>query len=144
MNDQDLLQRTAKASARRFPDWAYRLAPQRVFGRIYRELTSTQGGDYISKTKRELVRSGIVSTPLSTAEIFAITDIHVHDGQGISVERMKQWLLDYELVARRSYGYHGILESSLPKRLKIVEQELAARDALNGQWVSAVWGLKGN
>jgi SAM-dependent methyltransferase len=143
LDDPELRQRTAAASRRLLPEWLRRLAPRRILGRIRRELTGQQGEDYLGKTNRELLRRGVIATPLSVAEIFAITDIHAQDGSGISIERMKQWLPDYRLVSQRSYGFFGQLGSTLPPRLQITEQDLITRRALNGFHVGAAWRLTG-
>jgi 2-polyprenyl-3-methyl-5-hydroxy-6-metoxy-1,4-benzoquinol methylase len=144
LSDADLKKRTAEAFTHRLPDWVHRLTPRRILGRIHRELTGKQGDDYLSKTNRELMRRNIVSCPLAIEEIFAITDIHATDGQGISIGDLQRWLPDYKLLSRRSYGYFGLLESVLPRRLKDVEEQLIASRALNGQYLGAAWRLDGS
>jgi SAM-dependent methyltransferase len=135
----ELRRRTAQASWRPFPEWAYRFAPGRIAGRIYRELTGKQGLDYLSKTNHALLGKGIVATPLSVHEIFSITDIHVQDGEGVSISSMASWLPDYECLSRRSYGFFGKLWSMLPKRRQRIEEDLIARQAPNGLHIGAVW-----
>jgi 2-polyprenyl-3-methyl-5-hydroxy-6-metoxy-1,4-benzoquinol methylase len=143
LNDLELKKRTLEATKGQLPEWASRFTPRRVLDRVARQLAGEQSEDYLSKTNRELQRSGVVSNPLTIAEIFAITDIHVEDGQGVSIGRMKQWLPDYELLSQRSYGYFGVLASTLPQPLQAAERELAARGAPNGQHIGAAWRLAG-
>ena len=107
-----------------------------------RELKGVQGTDYLSKTNQELVKAGLIDTPLSTLEIFTITDIHAQDGQGISIERMKPWLPEYDLASRRSYAFFGVLGSTLPPDLRAEEERLIQEGALEGEYVSAVWRLR--
>ncbi len=118
-----------------------RLHPRRVLGRLYRELTGKQGDDYISKTNRELLERGVLKSKLSVAELFSITDIHVHDGEGISIAELRGLLPEYSLASQRSYGFLGQLESGLTGDRKKTEQQLIAAHALNGFHVGAAWVL---
>jgi hypothetical protein len=124
------------------PEWLARLKPRRILGRLMREVRGEQGTDYISKTNRELISQGWIDSPLTTQEIFAITDIHLYDGNGISTERMKSWLRDYDLIARRSYGFFGPLWSQLPPDQRADEERLIQEKAQNGVNISAVWKLR--
>jgi SAM-dependent methyltransferase len=142
ISDPELRRRRALLSRRALPKWAYRFAPGRIAGRIYRELTGKQGQDYISKTNRALLEKGLVSTPLSVAEIFAITDIHAQEEQGISLDLMQSWMPEYECLSRRSYGFFGEVASQLPPKYRKIEEELIQRRALNGEQVSAIWRLR--
>jgi SAM-dependent methyltransferase len=123
------------------PEWVGRLTPSRILNRLRRELTGKQGQDYISKTNRELLRMSIVTTPLSVPELFSITDIHVQDGEGISIGKMTQWMNSWELISTRSYGYFGQLASTLPPSLQREEAELSAQRDSNGMYVSAAWRM---
>jgi 2-polyprenyl-3-methyl-5-hydroxy-6-metoxy-1,4-benzoquinol methylase len=137
-HDPQRAERAAQIAGSRRPEWLARLAPRRVLARAMREIRGQQGQDYLSKTNRELVNAGIVTTPLTAGEIFAITDVHVPGG-GISLERMKGWLPDYDLASRRSYGFFGVLESSLPRGLREAEDRLIGEGALNGAFLAAAW-----
>ncbi|MBV9406071.1 MAG: class I SAM-dependent methyltransferase [Acidobacteriaceae bacterium] len=141
LKDEELQKRTAELSKTIFPEWISRLAPKRVLGRVYREITGKQGQDYVSRTNRELLRRGVVQSPLTTKEIFSITDIHVQDGAGISIRRMMEWMPDYELISQRAYAFFGRLASTLPPEWKSREEELSAQRALNGMHISAAWRL---
>jgi SAM-dependent methyltransferase len=141
VNDPDLHRRIAEVSPRRLPEWVGRLAPRRVLGRVYRELTGRQGADCVSKTNRELLRKGVIRMPLTVAQVYTITDIHVQDGQGISIARMRRWLPDYELVSHRSYAFFGQLSSLLSEQRKALEDQLVVQRALNGAHIGAAWKL---
>lgn len=121
------------------PEWLARLKPSRVLGRLVREIRGDQGKDYISRTNHELMRQGFVSSPLAVSEIFAITDIHVHNGGGVSIAGMKELLPCHELVQRRSYAFYGVLESVLPEHLRANEDRWIREGAPNGEYVEAVW-----
>ncbi|HUA62378.1 MAG TPA: methyltransferase [Verrucomicrobiae bacterium] len=141
-DDPERLRREAEV-AQKAPEWMTRFSPRRVLGRLRREIAGEQGQDYLSKTNRELIRQGLISSPLSTEDLFRITDIQVRDGGGISTEQMKGWLPDYEMVSRRSYSFFGVLRSNLPPKLLALEEELTAKGAANGGHVAAVWSRSG-
>lgn len=142
MNDPELRERMAQYSRRLLPEWLRRFSPPRILGRLRRELTGQQGQDCVSKTNRALLENGFVETPLTVQEMYAITDIHVQDGGGISIERMKSWLPDYECLSQRSYAFMGALSSDLPPRWRSVEERLTAARALNGFHAGAIWKLR--
>ena len=141
MHDPEFVARMTRTSKKRLPEWAARLAPQRVIGRLVREVTGQQGEDYLSKTNRDLLSAGIIKSPLSVAEIFQITDIHVQDGAGVSIKNMAAWLPEYRLVSHRSYAFFGPLWSTLSPAVKAEEDRLIAARALNGGHVGAAWRL---
>jgi ubiquinone/menaquinone biosynthesis C-methylase UbiE len=140
MDDPQLMQRMASsASARKAPEWFARLNPRRVVGRLLREIKGEQGQDYISKTNQELIRNGFLRSALTTAEIFAITDIHAREGEGISIHQMKALLPGYALLSTRSYGFFGALSSELTPAQQAEEERLIREKALNGFHVEAAW-----
>ena len=118
--------------APKLPEWVQRLHPRRILGRVRREILGQQDMDYISKTSQALIRQGLIREPLTVKELFAITDIHVHDGSGISVGNLRDLAPDYELLGLRSYGFFGQLPYGLPEKYRISEHELIAAGALNG------------
>ena len=138
MNDPELKRRMGEV-APKLPAWAQRLHPRRILGRLQREIAGRQGLDYISKTNRALISQGLIKEPLTVTELFAITDIHVHDGSGISIRQLRGLLPDYEMLGQRSYGFFGQLPYSLPKRFEVREDELIAAGALNGVHIGAIW-----
>jgi len=139
MLSSPVLQERTKQVASRLPEWAARLKPSRILGRLYRELTGKQGQDYISKTNRDLLSRKVLTTPLSVPELFSITDIHVMDGQGVSIARMRQWMPSHELVSERSYGYFGQLASELPPRWRQEENALSTRRDPAGMFIAGAW-----
>ena len=118
---------------------AGRFNPRRIFSRLSRELTGRQHSDYIARTNRELLEKGVIKSRLSVPEIFSITDIHVHDGRGVSISRLRELLPDYELISQRSYGFMGRLANSLPEHLTQIERKQIAAHAPNGFHLGAVW-----
>jgi SAM-dependent methyltransferase len=140
--DAELKQRIASYSKRHLPDWVYRLAPGRILGRLYRELIGRQGQDYISKTNRTLLEQGTIQSPLTVHEIFQITDIHVQDGEDISIAAMRTWMPGCDLVSSRYYSFRGEQRSDLPQRLREEEDRLVAGRARNGQYAGAIWKLR--
>jgi 2-polyprenyl-3-methyl-5-hydroxy-6-metoxy-1,4-benzoquinol methylase len=141
-NDPELKKRMAEFSRKLLPETLYRFTPKRVYGKLHRVLTGTDVEDYVFKTNQKLLQSGIVTSPLTVQEIYAITDIHVADGDGISICKMKAWMADYELLSTRSYGFFGVLWDTLPPRLRVVEEQLIQAGAQNGLHVGAAWKLK--
>lgn len=119
-----------------------RLTPKRAWGRIRRELAGTQGEDYISKTNRSLMESGIINAPLRAGDLFAITDIQFHMAGGISIDALRQWLPGYECLSQRSYAFFGKLWSELSPRMRVNETELSTTKASGGAEISAAWHLK--
>ena len=142
LEDSELKKRIARLSRRPLPAWVYRFWPARIAGRLRRELSGTQGQDYLSKTNRALLEKGYITSPLSAAEIFAITDIQAHDGEGVSMSRMKAYMPDYECVSQRSYSFFGQLSSVLPSQYRALEEDLTKQQALNGNEFGCVWKLR--
>ena len=140
--DHPELRKRREASKKSLTDTLKRFTPGRIVGRLYRELTGKQGQDHISKTNRALLQAGLITTPLTTNEIYEITDIHVEDGEGISIERLRGWLPDYECISQRSYGFFRVLRTSLPPELQKTEEQLIESRALNGAFVGAAWRLR--
>jgi SAM-dependent methyltransferase len=139
LQDPDLKQRMEQYSRDRLPSWLSRITPRRVLGRLYRQFSGSQEPDYLAKTNRALIEQGVVRTPLTPNELWAITDLHVEDGEGISITRLRGWMPEYELVSQRAYAFFGELASNLPPRLRKVEEEMIARRALNGLYIGAIW-----
>ena len=142
LHDAKLKERTAQASTRPLlPESISRFSPKRILGRLRREISGQQNQDYVSKANAALLKTGIIRTPLSVSEMYAITDIHVDD-EGISTRQMRNWLPDYSLVATRSYGFFGQLRSTLKPELQTVEDELSRQNEPNGFHMAAVWHLR--
>jgi 2-polyprenyl-3-methyl-5-hydroxy-6-metoxy-1,4-benzoquinol methylase len=129
-------------SKRRILEQLARFTPRRIWGRVARELTGKQGEDYISKTNRALVDAAVIARPLKVEDLFAITDIHVISGHGISLQTMRQWLPEYACISQRSYSFFGKLWSNLPADLRHEEERLATKNDLSGAHTAAAWLLK--
>jgi SAM-dependent methyltransferase len=142
LNDPELASRTAEFAKQRTPEWMRRIAPRRIMRRLVREVTGKQPDDYVSKTNRKLLENGVVESSLTVRELYEITDIHVLDGEGIPVSRMRTWMPDYDLISTRSYGFWGELWSDLPPGLRTREEELISSRAPNGQYVGGIWKLR--
>lgn len=138
--DPELERRSNQMAARRPPEWRERLTAKRIGGRLKRLLTGAPPDDYISKTLRQLVADGVVREPLTVSELYRITDIHVHNGAGISLRRIGDQLAGYEPAAARAYGFFGEMPSTLPPDLAAEERRLAASGARAGTWIGAAWG----
>jgi hypothetical protein len=141
--DLEYLQRVEQIKTRNLlPASLSRFTPKRVFGRIYRELTGKQHESYCDKTNQALLKAGVIKSPLSVSEIYSITDIHVMDGAGISIQKMKHWMPDYDLISARSYAFFGKLWSDLPPHFRQREDELAEKRTMNGMHIGAAWTLR--
>jgi 2-polyprenyl-3-methyl-5-hydroxy-6-metoxy-1,4-benzoquinol methylase len=120
--------------------WLSRLHPRRVLRKIKRELTRTNSeSDYIGMVNKELLESGIIRKRMNAVDIWTVTDIHVHDGNGISIKQMSQSLDQYQLIATRSYAFFGRLSSALPIPFLTREQELIQQNASDGSQIAGVW-----
>src|SRR5207248_6477481 len=121
--------------------WLSRLHPRRVYRKIKRELTRTADGDsdYIRMVNKELLESGIIRKRMNAVDIWTVTDIHVHDGNGISIKQISRILDQYQLVATRSYAFFGKLASALPNSFLTREQELIQQNAPDGSQIAGIW-----
>ncbi len=140
LNDPELKRRMEEASPQPIlPESVRRFSPKRIIRRLMREFTGEQEQDCVSKANASLVKSGIITSALTVAELYAITDIHVEDGGGISIERMRAWLPDYKRISGRSYGFFGQLWSTLAPSLQNEEVKLSEMRAPNGFHIGAAW-----
>ena len=143
LKDPELQARLGQESDKEaLPAWLRRLHPSRIVGRLWRELTREQGQDYISKVNRALLQGKFITSPLSAGELFCITDIHVNDGEGISLARMKEWMPGYVCLSCRSYAFWGKLESELLPPRRNQERELIQAGAANGLYIGGCWKLR--
>jgi len=95
--------------------------------------------EQVQAVNQELLDLKIVTAPLSEAEIAQIMGMRTTDGHGISIRQMKTLLLDYRLVATRSWAFFGELSSALPPEYRRRERALIAEEMQNGTQVGAVW-----
>jgi 2-polyprenyl-3-methyl-5-hydroxy-6-metoxy-1,4-benzoquinol methylase len=141
LNDPELGRRTEEQNKRLAPEWLARFAPSRIAGRLKREISGTQGDDYISRTNKVLMEKGAITSPMAVSEIFAITDLHAvpSEHQGVSISAMKASMPEYECVTTRAYAFFGVLRTELPPHRQKIEQELIAKKAPNGYHIAAAW-----
>jgi hypothetical protein len=80
---------------------------------------------------------------MTEADMWAVTDIHIGNGMGISLQVLKQVLPHYSLISSRTYGFYSVLDSSLPRDLSDAERDLIANHSMEGCYLSAAWHLTG-
>jgi hypothetical protein len=78
---------------------------------------------------------------MAAPDIWAITDIHIYDGEGISIETLSTLLPDYRLISARSYSFFGKMLSELPAGFRQREQQLIEAKAPNGLEIAGLWKL---
>lgn len=112
---------------------------RRAAGRLKRALCGTPSEDYLRHTNEDLLAAGVIRSPLTPQELWAITDIHVGPGRGLSPSRLQAGLPGYRLLGRCHYAFFGKLESELPPHFQEEERRLqAAGGSGGGQW-AALW-----
>lgn len=116
-----------------------RFHPSDAANRLRRALGLAVPKSYMQMVNQKLIENGIVSAPLTEAEIWSVTDLRVHDGKGISVENLGRLLPGYSLVSQRSYSFHGEFDSALPARFRRIERELIHSRSLDGMHLAAAW-----
>jgi 2-polyprenyl-3-methyl-5-hydroxy-6-metoxy-1,4-benzoquinol methylase len=146
LSDPVLRERTAELGVYErpvYPKWLTRLTPSRIIGRLRRGITGRTDADqdYIGRVNDELVQAGVIRKPMAPRDIWSVTDIHVHDGKGVSIEELRGLLAGYRMIATRSYSFFGKMCSELPESFKKREQELIEAKAPNGLEVAGIWKL---
>ena len=119
-------------------EWQGKL--HRTVGALARRLTG-RTKTYMDRVNDELLAQGVISRPMEPPDIWSVTDIHVFDGKGVSVNEMLKGLPEYRPVSTRSYGFFSVLESELPSDLRVVESALTSAGSLEGNTVAGVWQL---
>jgi ubiquinone/menaquinone biosynthesis C-methylase UbiE len=107
--------------------------------RLKRAIFGSRDYNYLEKTNKDLLDAGIIAMPMSASDIWAVTDIHVATGQGISLDKLKEMLPDYRLLSRRTYSFFGKLESELPLFFQKEESRLIDSCSKEGGQLAAVW-----
>jgi 2-polyprenyl-3-methyl-5-hydroxy-6-metoxy-1,4-benzoquinol methylase len=142
LHDSVLKQRTAELLAYQrpvFPKWVRRLSPRRVMGRVRRRFAAQQDQGYLDRVNNELMESGVIQKAMAAQDIWRVTDIHVHDGKGVSVNELSELLVNYQMISTRSYSFFGKMVSELPAAFQQREQRLIERKAPNGLEVAGLW-----
>jgi ubiquinone/menaquinone biosynthesis C-methylase UbiE len=142
LHDSVLKERIAELRAYQrpvFPKWLRRLSPHRVMGRLRRGLAGQQDQGYLDRVNNELIESGVIQKAMAAQDIWTVTDIHVHDGKGVSIDELSELLVDYRLISTRSYAFFGKMVSELPAAFHQREQQLIETKAPNGLEVAGLW-----
>ena len=100
--------------------------------------------EYIQEVNQRLMNEKIIKVPLTSTEIWSITDLHVEGqpgnfGQGISFNQMKSTLGMYQVVSRRSYGFYGRLKSEMPQAFAEKEEQMIREKRIDGRQLEVVW-----
>jgi len=109
---------------------------QRVVKKLKR---MNSGYDYVGQINADLLSGGIIATPLTDDEMWMVTDIHVENGQGISLREMHQLMPAFRLLFSLSYSFFGRMWSELPDKFRLEEERLYNAGAPNGWNVAGVW-----
>ncbi|MGA2713519.1 MAG: class I SAM-dependent methyltransferase [Bryobacteraceae bacterium] len=140
MDDPELRYRTEKLeSTQRVPQWRKRIMPQRIWRRLRATVTGKHPRSYIDLVNEDLLRSGVITEPLTYNELWSVTDIHIYNGKGISLRTLRRLLPGYEMVSTRSYSFFGTLNSEMPLRFRREEERLLGAGAQNGLHIAAAW-----
>jgi 2-polyprenyl-3-methyl-5-hydroxy-6-metoxy-1,4-benzoquinol methylase len=102
-----------------------------------------RGESHIQKTNEALIRQGVIRNRMTAADIWTVTDIHVGDAKGISIEHIKRCMPEYRLLSARSYAFFGKLASELPQAFSEEEERMITDNAPDGQQIGAAWMLSG-
>jgi 2-polyprenyl-3-methyl-5-hydroxy-6-metoxy-1,4-benzoquinol methylase len=121
------------------PEWTQRFTPRRIVRKIQRIISGSPADDIVAKTSRALIDRGILHRPFSAQELFSITDIHVLNERGISIDSIGKWRPEWDLVSKRSYGFFGQMPSALPPKYRKLEGEMIRSGAPNGYHIGAAW-----
>lgn len=111
-----------------------------LISRFKRAIFGSRDYNYIEKTNKDLLETGVIARPMSASDIWAVTDLHVASGQGISLDKLREMLPDYRLLSRRTYSFFGKLESELPLFFQKEESRLINACSKEGGQLAAVWG----
>jgi 2-polyprenyl-3-methyl-5-hydroxy-6-metoxy-1,4-benzoquinol methylase len=140
LNDSILQSRQASLAVPPSSSLLSRIHPKRILNRLLREFSGDQEENYDALAVADLVKQGVTPLPLTISELYQITDIHVNNGEGISIARLsRQMSGSYKLVNHRTYGFFGVLESDLGDEHAATEKNAIAAGDKNGFFLGAVW-----
>jgi 2-polyprenyl-3-methyl-5-hydroxy-6-metoxy-1,4-benzoquinol methylase len=141
LQDPNLIKRMHELKQYRppMPKWLLRLSPRRIAAKIRREISGEKSSSYLTQVNDDLLSSHLINRPMSEQDIWRVTDIHVHDGEGISTNRITEILEDCKMVSRRSYAFFGKMFSELPIAFQKKEDILIGENAPDGLQVAAAW-----
>lgn len=103
--------------------------------------------NYIDLINDQLLAEQVIRKRMTADEIWSVTDIHVEskintENTGISFQFLKRELAGFTLIKQRSYAFYSVLKSKLPGELKEIEDQLVAKNELNGRNISCIWKKK--
>jgi SAM-dependent methyltransferase len=99
---------------------------------------------YLDDVNRRLIDADLIKKPLTSPEIWSITDLRVGDlpysaTDGISRDELAVALADFECISIRTYGFFGVLASNLPTTLAAEERRLFAECSGDGVFLAGAW-----
>jgi len=99
---------------------------------------------YIREVNRNLLAAGAIKAPMSPAEIWSVTDVHVEGlpfaiGKGISLEVLSNVLPEFGSIEWKTYAFFGVLSAGLPKQLIQEDQKLFKSGDMHGAQIAGVW-----
>lgn len=122
--------------------------PRRAFRfgiRRFQQLVKLdQANNYLAEVNRRLIESKLIKKPLSPCEIWSITDLRVGDlpyaaVDGICTDELAIALGSFDRVAKRSYGFFGVMPSHLPPSFLEDERRLMDEGSGDGAYLSGIW-----
>lgn len=113
--------------------------PSRLVKAIRNRLRPAVRESYLELVNTSLIARTVIRKEMSAQDMWAVTDIHVGSGRGISLTAIGQVLDEYSLVATRPYSFFGEMSSTLPVDLQAEERQLLVQGAANGSQIAAAW-----
>jgi 2-polyprenyl-3-methyl-5-hydroxy-6-metoxy-1,4-benzoquinol methylase len=147
LRDKELQQRIRQLNrhfSKRLPPWTKRFAPRRFAKGVWSKLSGRRHHSYIDGVNGKLLEGGIIAEPMTAQELWSVTDIHVYDEQGISIEQLKTHWKAYDLVSTRAYSFFGEMYSELPRSFRRREEQLHNLRASNGMHLCGAWRRNDN
>jgi len=124
------------------PGSVRRFLPDNVAAAVWRRVTGRQKKTYLDRVNDELLHRGTIRRPMHPPDIWAVTDIHIGNGEGVSAGHLAAYLPAHRLVAKRTYGFFSVLASSLPPDLRELEEEWTEAGSQEGSYLAASWQLQ--
>ncbi len=116
-----------------------RYLPHRVLRALWNAVSGARREGYLELVNTELLRRGVIQKPMTPGDIWSVTDIHIREDAGISIETVAQFLPEYRRVSYRTYGFYSVLGSTLPGALANEEQRLISEGSKAGAYFAGAW-----
>lgn len=119
--------------------------PRKIVNKFSRKFKSfLQAKDPINEVNELLLKNGITKMPLSHAEIWSVTDIHVEDlpysnQNGVSLTVLKAILHQLSLKNLITYCFYGSLKSNITKAYQLKEDLLIENKDQFGRNFGTLW-----